>query len=140
MVRLAVVGAIVASALGCVERHPAPKVAPAWTPFVEMARQSACADARNRLFVVDHVLVFWDRAGNCPDSSYSLVLYKQTVNDLLCDFHDSIAGPRKNCPVPGYRDMFETMIGHLDEPDLGLGADHTVQQLPLLDATRRAAP
>ncbi len=136
MTLLGIVWAIVAFGMGCNSDHRnsevvgAPEWAPEWTPFVEMARQSPCVDIRNRLFVVDHVLVFWEREGHCPDNSYGETLFGQTVNDVLCEFHDSIAGPVKDCPVPSYQDMFEIMIGHLDEPDLGLGPGHTVQPLP----------
>jgi len=128
---------LVALGMGCQsdnhnsEPMVAPELSSEWTPFVEMARQSPCADIQNRLFLVDHVLVFWDRHGHCPDNSYGETLYGQTVNDILCDLHDSIAGPAKGCPAPGYQEMFEIMIGHLDEPDLGLGSGHTVHQLPL---------
>jgi len=133
---LGIMWAIVACGMGCHSDHDnseamvAPALASDWTPFVEMARQSPCIGIRNRLFVVDHVLVFWDRQGNCPDYGYGETLYGQTVNDLLCEFHDSIAGPVKDCPVPSYQEMFEIMIGHLDAPDLGLGPGHTVEQIP----------
>jgi len=134
---LGIIGAIIAFGMGCQSDHHdseamvAAEMGSEWTPFVEMARQSPCVDIRNRLFVVDHVLVFWDRQGHCPDNSYGETLYKQTVNNMLCEFHDSIAGPVKDCPVPSYEEMFEIMIGHLDAPDLGLGSGHIVQQLHL---------
>ena len=79
---------------------------PAKAPFLDLARHGVCADVRSRLFVIDQVLV-------------------------LCNLQDSIAGPMKNCPVPGYQDMFEIIIQHIDQADLGLGPGHDVQRLPL---------
>jgi hypothetical protein len=103
-----------------------------WTPFVQLAlQQSTCSDIRNRLFVIDQAVVRIDHAGNCPDGSYSQVLYGDTVNDILCEHHDSFAGPMKNCRVPEYAEMFEIIITHLTEPDLGLGSGHEVRQLRL---------
>jgi len=100
-------------------------------PFVEMARQAGCADIRNRLFVIDQTLVFADQSGNCADASYSQTLFGKTVGQVLCVNHDSIAGPMKNCMDPSYAALFDTILTHLDEPDLGLGSSHTVQQLTL---------
>lgn len=123
--------------MGCSAlRQSGPATAPSeptfdGTPFVEMARQSPCAQTRNRLFLVDHALVFWDRQGTCPDNSYAETLYGKTVNDVLCRLHDSIAGPFRNCPVPEYKDIFDIMTEHLDDPALGLGAGHTVRGIPL---------
>ena len=107
-----------------------------WAPFVELSRQGVCSDLRNRLFVIDQVLVFWDRAGDCPDARYSEALYGKTVDDVLCVLHDSNRGPRKSCKDPSYNGLFDTIIMHLSEPDLGLGRNHTVQQL-LLRKRRR---
>ncbi|HXU38077.1 MAG TPA: hypothetical protein VN937_17075 [Blastocatellia bacterium] len=100
-----------------------------WAPFVELARRGVCSDIRNRLFVIDDVLVFQDSEGKCADASYGQVLYGKTVNDVLCSYTDSIAGPRKSCRDPKYAGLFDTIITHLDEPDLGLGPNHTVQRL-----------
>jgi hypothetical protein len=94
-----------------------------------MALQATCADVRNRLFVIDQVLTLTDRVGHCSDASFGQVLYGSTVHDVLCVNPDSIAGPVNRCMAPGYAEMFETMIGHLAEADLGLGTAHTVQQL-----------
>jgi hypothetical protein len=78
-------------------------------PFQELARAAECADIHNRLFLIDEQWVFWDRAGDCPDASYSQTLYGGTPDHVLCTVYDSIAGPEKDCP------------------DLGLGPEHTVE-------------
>jgi len=96
-------------------------------PFKELAKAGACADIRNRLFLIDDQLVFWDRAGNCADAAYGEALYGSTPDQVLCVAHDSIAGPVKECPDEQYRDLFETITANLDKPDLGLGSGHTVQ-------------
>ena len=120
----AIILAVLASGSGC--QSPGE-----WAPFVESARGAACSDVRNRLFVIDDALVFADRAGSCPDASYRMELFGRSVDKVLCVKHDSIAGPMKSCSEPGYETLFETITTHLEEPDLGLGASHTVQQLPL---------
>ena len=96
-------------------------------PFKEMARAGGCADIRNHLFLIDDQLVFWDRAGNCADAAYGQTLYGSTPDQALCTLHDSIAGPVKKCEDAQYQEMFDTMTGNLDKPDLGLGSGHTVQ-------------
>lgn len=100
-----------------------------WAPFVDFARGDVCSDIRNRLFVIDDVLVFADSAGGCNDASYSEVLFGKTVDDVLCAYQDTKGGPRKSCRDPKYKELFDTIITHLDEPDLGLGPNHTVRQL-----------
>lgn len=104
---------------------------PKWAAFVELARRGECSGTRNRLFVIDDQLVFHDSAGNCADASYGEVLYGKSVDDVLCSYTDSIAGPRKSCRNPKYAGLFEIIITHLNERDLGLGPRHTVRRLPL---------
>ncbi len=99
--------------------------------FVEMAHSSPCATIRQRLFVIDGAFVFFDRAGNCPDNSYAETLYGRHVDEVLCTSHDSIAGPVTRCADAARRELFETILEHLDEADLGLGPDHDVQRVPL---------
>jgi len=103
----------------------------ALAPFRHMAATSSCADVRNRLFLIDRQLVFWDRAGNCADMMYAETLYGQTTEDVLCVFADSIDGPHKQCTDPTFASMFDTIIGNLDDPQLGLGPDHLVQKIPI---------
>ena len=98
-------------------------------PFEEMARTAGCADTRNRLFLIDDQLVFWDRAGACADAAYAETLYGSTPDQILCELHDSIAGPVKTCTDEQYQDTFETITINLDQPDLGLGPKHTVQPI-----------
>jgi hypothetical protein len=105
-------------------------LAPDPRPFVEMARQSDCADRTNRLFLIDGALVFWDKAGSCADAAYSQTLFGATPRDVLCRYGDSIAGPRKECTDPRFEKQFDIILAHLDRPDLGLGPGHTVRPLP----------
>jgi hypothetical protein len=101
-------------------------------PFKAMARASDCADRRNRLFLIDDRLVFWDRESNaCIDALYSLTLYGSSVDTVLCERHDAVGGGNiTNCPYDAYRDTFQTIITSLDDPTLGLGPEHTVQVVP----------
>ena len=116
---------------GCSRGHSSVQAAPELAPFVELARKTECADDRRRLFVIDNVLVFFDRAGDCPDNSYSETLFGGSVDEVLCASHNSIAGPVTECHDAAFRELFETIIAHLDEPDLGLGSRHTVHQVPV---------
>jgi hypothetical protein len=99
-------------------------------PFKKAARAGMCADVRNSLFLIDDRLVFWDRAGQCSDAAYADTLFGSTTDQVLCVFHDSIAGPVKTCKDQAYEDMFNTITANLDKPDLGLGPEHTVQRVP----------
>jgi hypothetical protein len=126
------VAVVIAFLAGCQGDDSADESAEEWAPFVQLAlQQSSCSDIRNRVFVIDRTIVLIDHAGNCADGSFSQVLYGDSVDDVLCNYHDSIGGPVKNCPVPAYAEMFEIIITHLDARDLGLGPTHVVQQLPL---------
>jgi hypothetical protein len=114
----------------CAGNSTEPRSAVDLAPFKKMARAGGCADIRNRLFLIDDQLVFWDRAGNCADGAYGQTLYGSTPDQVLCVLHDSIAGPMKNCRDERYQDTFDTMTANLDKRDLGLGPGHTVQPVP----------
>jgi hypothetical protein len=101
------------------------------SPFRDLARTSECADIKNRLFLIDGLLVLWDRQGNCPDASYLIRLSGGTTDNVLCELRDSIAGPMKECKDDQYVEMFETITANLDQPDLGLGSGHSVVPVTL---------
>ena len=115
---------------GCGDNPTQPPTGIDLTSFKAMARGGPCTDIRNRLFLIDGQLVFWDRAGNCPDATFGETLFGSTLNDALCNFHDSIAGPIKICRDDRYREMLDTIVANLDKPDLGLGPRHKVQPIP----------
>jgi len=94
-----------------------------------MVSVADCADVRNQLYLIDGRWVFWDREGNCPDNGYSMVLFGGAVDDVLCYYHDSIAGPIRSCRDDSCLDIFSTMIAAPGEPDLGLGREYTVQSI-----------
>jgi len=98
-------------------------------PFIQLAINAPCADIRNRLFLIDDELVLADRVGNCADAGYLVILYGSTVDTVLCEYHDSIAGPVKEIYTESYRAMFDTIINNLDKPDLGLGGSHTITEI-----------
>ena len=100
------------------------------TPFIQLADQSPCHEVRNRLFLIDRHLVFWDRAGHCSDNSYSQILYADSPDTVLCERHDSIGGEVKTYPNPQYQPLFDTAIANINQPDLGLSRTHTVQAIP----------
>jgi len=97
-------------------------------PFKALARGSSCADRSNRLFLIDDRLVFWNRDSHCADAAYARVLYLGSVDHVVCDLHDSIAGPQRNCQDQGAdAKLFDIIIENLEAPDLGLGSEHTVK-------------
>jgi hypothetical protein len=101
------------------------------TAFKAMAASADCDDIRNRLFLIDERMVFWDREGSCADGHYALVLFAETIDTYFCERHESIGGPNETqCPVESYRALFETMVHNLDDPQLGLGPGHTVEPIP----------
>ncbi len=106
----------------------------ATAPFVEMARTAACAETKNRLFVIDGKQVFWDHAGRCADASYEQVLFGNKPETRLCSYGDTIAGPKTVCQDESARTLFETIVKNADQPDLGLGSAHKVEQLNFLPA------
>lgn len=95
-----------------------------------MAKASQCADTRNRLFLIDGQLVFWEIAGSCSDAAFGVRLYGASPDQVLCYYQDSIGGPFRYCRDERYRGAFDTMTRNLDNPDLGLGPGHTVQPVP----------
>ena len=99
-------------------------------PFEVMARTSVCADIRNNLFLIDHRLVFWDREGSCVDAGYAHMLFAGTVDSVLCEIYESVAGVITNYWDESYRAMFDTMVANLDQPKLGIGQSHSVQRIP----------
>lgn len=96
--------------------------------FIALAQNDTCADIRNRLFLIDGHYVFADRAGSCADASYSYTLYLDTP-EPVCTQADSIAGPRVSCVDYYSKALMETIVAHLDAPDLGLGSAHKVEQI-----------
>jgi len=106
------------------EQTPVP---PAIGPFIAMARAEPCSGIRNRLYVLDDRMVIWDRVGNCPDNSSSLVLYGANVEAVLCSSADTIAGTITSCKDEAHRPLFDILRQNLDRPDLGLGGAHTLK-------------
>lgn len=102
---------------------------PITAEFVAMARDASCADQRNRLYMIDKRMVYWDRAGNCPDMSYSRTLYGTTVKTPLCSASDSIGGPTTVCTDEPSRPLFKTIEANRDKADLGLGSGHQVEPI-----------
>ncbi len=103
---------------------------PEWAPFIDIAKIAICADKSNKLYAIDHVLVFYEKAGSCQDAAFSEILFGATPDDILCQYSDNVAGPQKNCPDQDFAALFEIIIANLDQADLGLGPDHTVERIP----------
>lgn len=104
-------------------------VTPIAADFIAKAQEASCTDQRNRLFMIDKSMVFWDRAGTCPDNAYSRNLYGATPQALLCSIADSVAGPQTICADDKLRALLNLIVANLDRTDLGLGASHQVEAL-----------
>jgi len=90
-------------------------------PFREMARRAVCVDIRNRLFLINRQVIFWERESRCADWRYAYRLYGRTVVQKLCYFEDSIAGPASYCDNAGrYGSVFAWVVNNRDELDEGL--------------------
>jgi hypothetical protein len=109
---------------------PATMSATITAAFIQMAKESPCHQTKNRLFLIDSTLVFWDRLGRCPDNAYEQTLFGNSPGAVLATSHDSIAGPRTTINNEQYRVLYETILANLDKPDLGLGVKHKVQAIP----------
>jgi len=127
--RLATVVAVTFSIVSCGNDQSTAASQVDENAFIQLALQATCANIKNKLYVVDQVLVLSDRAGSCPDASFGQVLYGRTVNDVFCTNQDSVAGAVKHCDMVAYQSMFDTMIINLAQPDLGLGPTHSIKVL-----------
>jgi hypothetical protein len=100
-------------------------------PFIKLAQaDAACADLRNRLWLIDGKEVFWDRAGSkCPDNNWSQRLYGTTPQAVLCSANDSVGGPQKTCANDTVRALFDTITKAGQSANLGLDASHKVEAI-----------
>jgi hypothetical protein len=88
----------------------------------------ACGGDGDRREDIDGEQVLWQREDlGCADAAYAISLYGRSPDDELCSSFQTIAGPVTECSQVTAQADFATMIDHLDEPDLGLGQDHTVE-------------
>jgi hypothetical protein len=108
----------------------APAGAPVAADFIKLAQAANCSDIKNRLFMIDNKQVFWDRAGNCPDNSYGRTLFGASLAQIECISADSVSGPRTFCANDQSQALFDTILKHLDQPDLGL-AGHKVEPIAI---------
>ena len=97
--------------------------------FIQMAKAEICTDWRNSLFIIDNNLVVYIREGNCPDASYRIALYKEDIDNKLCEIRDSIVGPVLTINDEAYRSMFNIIINNQDQADLGLGPNYVVEEI-----------
>ena len=94
--------------------------------FVSLAENTNCAEDRNQLYLIDGQYFFHTTKGWCMDAAYAHTLYGATLQEKLCSLEDSFAGPLSTCE-PAFEEIFEIMVQHLDQPDLGLGDGHSVE-------------
>ena len=98
-------------------------------PFITQAKSTSCADSKNKLYFINDQLVLWDRDGSCPDSSFQLVLYNESINQVMCERYDSIDGEQIIYNDESYKELFDIMKINLDKADLGLGSSYNVEEI-----------
>jgi hypothetical protein len=120
--------------VGCGKKPPAGGIESPTIDVAAFARLAATHDAANkvnRLYVIDGKLVFWRWEGTYSDASYGRTLFGATPEQILIDEHDSIAGPMRDTRDPAHTSMFDTIVKHMEDPQLGLAPDHVVREVPL---------
>jgi hypothetical protein len=122
---------LVVTSFSCGTSGPGNQTSIDLTPFILRARNDECSSTRNNLYVIDNKSVFWERAGNCADNSFSQTLYGEHIDQVLCMHFDSIAGPQTVYFDLKFKELFDTAVAHLDKPDLGLGFGHSVVQVSI---------
>jgi hypothetical protein len=113
---------------------------PVTADFIKIAQQESCSDIKNRLYLIDGKEVFWDRAGNCPDNGYTQRLYGANPQTVLCETTDTLAGPKTFCANDSMRALFESIQRGVDQPNLGLDAQHKVERITFLPKSGTAIP
>lgn len=76
-------------------------------------------------FLIDNSLIFVKRLSYISDYNYHHLLLDEQGAEL-CSVAGSIAGPRMQCNDATKKDLFQTIIKHMDDHDLGL-TGHTVK-------------
>ena len=98
--------------------------------FQAAAREASCAELRNKLFMIDRHLVFWDTESDCADAYWYKALYGCTLDDQLCCYRSTVAGARWEYTDSSYQFLFETIVTNHLQRDLGLGPYHEVLPIP----------
>lgn len=123
------------AARGVVRPAPIPDLGtPAARQVLRLADEADCSDARNRVYLIDGRLLFWDRAGRCIDDSYGRVLFGAD-GAPLCHQQDGMLGRVEFCSDERYRALFERLLRDRTAPRLGLGQEHAVRTVDLGDGT-----
>ena len=105
---------------------PTPTASLELKAFISLAENANCAEDRNQLYVIDGQYVLHTTEGWCMDAGYDHTLYGFSVKEELCTLEDSFVGPLSKCE-PEFEQIFETILQNLDQSDLGLGAEHSVE-------------
>ncbi|NHZ89432.1 hypothetical protein F2P45_10455 [Massilia sp. CCM 8733] len=81
-------------------------------PFVQRARQSACGQYANRLFVADKKYVFSAAEGDCASTTEQYVLYGATADVKLCSLtmDDMRSHIKRGCTDPALQPLVEKMV------------------------------
>ena len=94
--------------------------------FISLAENANCAESRNQLYLIDQTYFFHTTEGWCSDAGYAHTLYGSTIQEKLCYLEDSFVGPLSSCE-PEFEQIFEIMLQNLDQSDLGLGDEHSIE-------------
>jgi hypothetical protein len=91
------------------------------------------ATVTNRLFLIDSAMVFWEFTGNCPGGSGPIYRLYGTTANIQLGYYSNIPpiGLTQYYSSQQAHDMLDTIRANLSAADLGLGAGHSVEQVPL---------
>ena len=81
-------------------------------PFVQRARESACGQYSNRLFVANKKYVFSAAEGTCASTVEKYVLYGKTADEKLCSFNmdDMRRAVKRGCTDPALYPLMDNLV------------------------------
>ncbi|NHZ96854.1 hypothetical protein [Massilia sp. CCM 8734] len=81
-------------------------------PFVQRARESACGQYANRLFVANKKYVFSAAEGTCASTTEQYVLYGATADVKLCSLtmDDMRRAPTTGCTDPALAPLMQNLV------------------------------
>lgn len=92
---------------------------------IQLAKKEPCADVENKLYLINNRFIYWLRKGNCSDNNFAYYLIGKGLKEL-CSNIETIDGPKTKY-TPGMKELFNKIIAHSEETNLGLNSTYTVK-------------
>lgn len=100
--------------------------------IIDWAQLESCATLKNRVFIIDKKYVFHEVAGTCWEGNFTHQLSNANTVSPLCTEFKTFAGYGNRCDDESMRPMFNIILANRNRPDLGLGAQHKVEEIPIV--------